>query len=168
MATTTSTSTPTLPIATPRQRVWRRLLILGGLAVMAVGGLVLIMDVKPAAYLGILVWFAGALIIHDGIVGPIVFGIAIIMRKWGRGIPVVVLAIVQGALVVAAIVAALVLPAAYKKNGGTANPTILPLDYLNNLAAFYFALAVVTVGTVVVYLLVTIRREKRRPAVDQD
>jgi hypothetical protein len=153
---------------TPRQRIWRVGLIVVGLGIMGIGGLTLLLDVRPAAYLGILVWFALAIIVHDGIIGPVVFGIAVIMRKTRRRMPWVVLAIVQGAIVVAAIMAAIVLPEAYKKEQGTANPSILPLDYLSNLGIFYFGLTVVTVGVVVVYLLVTARREKRRAAIDQD
>jgi len=159
---------PALPVATPRQRIWRWILILGGLAGLGIGGLVLLLDVRPTAYLGILVWFALALIVHDGIIGPIVFGIAVIMRKRRRQAPVVVFAIVQGAIVVAAIMTALVLPEAIKKQAGSANPTILPLDYLPNLGIFYFGLAVVTVAVVLVYLGATARREKRRAAVVQD
>jgi hypothetical protein len=155
-------------IVTPRQRIWRRGLVAGGLGVIAVGGLVLLLDVRPAAYLGILVWFAGAIIVHDGIIGPAVFGVAVLMRKTRRRIPIVVIAIVQVAIVVAAIMAAIVLPEAYKKQAGTANPTILPLDYLPNLGAFYAALALVTTAVVVVYLLVAASREKRRAAIDQD
>ena len=163
-----TTSTTGAPAATPRQRIWRRALVAGGLGIIGVGGLVLLLDVRPAAYLGILVWFAGAIIVHDGIIGPVVFGVAVLMRKARRRIPIVVIAIVQVAIVVAAIMAAIVLPEAYKKQGGTANPTILPLDYLPNLGAFYAALALVTTTVVVVYLLVTARREKLRAAVDQD
>ena len=155
-------------IVTPRQRIWRRALVAGGLGIMAVGGLVLLLDVRPAAYLGILVWFAGAIIVHDGIIGPVVFGVAVLMRKTRRRIPIVVIAIVQVAIVVAAIMAAIVLPEAYRKQAGTANPTILPLDYLPNLGAFYAALALVTTAVVVVYLLVAASREKCRADVDQD
>lgn len=163
-----TTSTSAAPAATPRQRIWRRALIAAGLGTIGIGGLVLLLDVRPAAYLGILVWFAGAIIVHDGIIGPVVFGIAVIMRKTRRRIPIVVIAIVQVALVVAAIMAAIVLPEAYRKQAGTANPTILPLDYLPNLGAFYAALALVTAAVVVVYLVVTARREKRRAPADQD
>lgn len=154
--------------ATRNQKIWRWALIVGGLGLLGVGGLTLLLDVKPAAYLGILVWFAGALVIHDGIIGPIIFGVTVIMRKAGRRMPVMVLAIVQAAIVIAAILTALVLPAAIKKEAGSANPTILPLDYLPNLGGFYFVLAALTVAVVLIYLLVTSRREKRRSPIDQD
>jgi hypothetical protein len=158
----------TLPDVTRAQRIWRRVLIVSGIGGLGLGGLVLVMDVRPTAWLGILIWFAGAIIVHDAVIGPVVFGIAVVMRKLGRRMPVVVLAIVQAAIVIAAIMTAIVLPAAFKKEIGSANPTILPLDYLPNLAGFYFVLAAVTVAIVVGYLLVVSRRAKRRPRVDQD
>jgi len=153
---------------TPGQRIWRRVLIVAGIAILGIGGLTFLMDVKPAAYVGLLIWFVAALIVHDGIIGPVIFGIAVIMRKLNRSMSIVVVAIVQVALVIAAIMAAIVLPAAYKKQAGSANPTILPLEYLPNLGAFYVALAIVTTAVVATYLVVSSRRAKRRSPVDQD
>jgi hypothetical protein len=74
------------------------------------------------------------------------------MRRAGRRIPSAVLAIVQGGIVVGAIMSMLVLPEIYKKSLGTKNPTILPLDYGLNLALFWLAVAVLTAAACVLYL----------------
>ena len=91
-------------------RGWQVGLIAFGVLLLGIGGIVLLNDVSPSRYLGIAVWFLGALIVHDGIAAMAVFGVSIVMRRAGRRIPPPVIAIVQGALVVAAIVAALVVP----------------------------------------------------------
>ena len=66
-----------------------------------------------------------------------------------------VLGIVQGALVVGGLVTILVAPEIVKRWIGTANPSILPLDYLNNLLGFYAVLVVLATVGVCVYLLWT-------------
>ena len=143
-------------------RRWQVGLIALGVLLLGIGGVVLLNDVSPSRYLGIAVWFLGALVIHDGIAAMAVFGVSIVMRRAGRRIPLPVIAIIQGALVVAAIVTALVVPEILKKSIGTANPTILPLDYGLNLALFYAGLAVATAASVVVYLVARRRRAPSR------
>lgn len=139
---------------------WQVGLIAAGIALLLVGGVVLLMDVSPARYLGIAVWFLGALILHDGIAAMVVFGVSIVMRRAGRRIPLAVIAILQGALVIGAIVTAIVVPEILKKSIGSANPTILPLDYGMHLVLFYAGLAVATAAAIAGYLLVGRRRAR--------
>ena len=141
-------------------RRWQVGLIAFGVLLIGLGGIVLLNDVSPSRYLGIAVWFLGALIIHDGIAAIVVFGVSIVMRRAGRRIPPPVIAIVQGALVVAAIVTALVVPEILKKSIGSANPTILPLDYGLHLVLFYAGLALATSAAVAGYLAVARRRPR--------
>lgn len=149
------------PPLTAVQR-WQVALIALGIGLLIVGGVVLLLDVNPARYLGIAAWFAGALIVHDGIAAIVVFGVSIVLRRAGRRIPVAVIAIVQGALVIAAIVTAIVMPEILKKQIGSANPTILPQDYGLHLVLFYAGLAVVTAVAIGACLLVA--RSQRRGA----
>jgi len=143
-------------------RAWRIGLIALGLAFFVVGGITLLNDVNPARYLGIAIWLLGALVIHDGIISFVVFGANIVTRKTGGRlrIPLPALLIVQGALVVAGITTLIVVPAMLKKSIGTANPTLLPLDYGLHLVVFYAALAGVTALALAVYGVV----RRRRPA----
>ena len=138
----------------------RVILVIVGIALLLVGGMVLLADVKPSRYLGILAWFAGAIIVHDGILAFAVAGVGIAMRRAGRAfrVPLPVIIIVQGALAVAALFALLVVPEILKKSIGTANGTLLPLDYALHLAVFYAALAVITAVAVAGYIAVTRRR----------
>lgn len=155
-------------LASPAQKKARIVLIAGGIGLLGIGGLTLLMDVEPKAYIGILLWFAGAIIIHDGIIAPVVFGVGVVMRRAGRRLPGAVLAILQAAVVVVSIVTALVVPAILKKDIGSANPTILPLDYVANLGVVYAVVGVLTVIAVVVYLLIAARRQKTRSSSSHD
>jgi branched-subunit amino acid transport protein len=148
--------------------VTRVVLIAGGLGFLGLGGLVLLLDVNPARYLGIALWFAGAIVVHDALIAPGVFVAGVVLRRLGRKLPGVVLAIIQGAIVVLAIVTAIVVPEILKKEIGSANPTILPLDYLPNLLALYLAVALATLAAIVVYVVVAARRAKPRSPITQD
>jgi hypothetical protein len=129
-------------------RRWQIALLALGVALLVLGGLVLLHDVRPARYLGLALWLGVALVIHDGIIAPLVFAVDLALRRVGRRVPLAVLLIVQGAIVVGAIVALIVFPEIARKNIGTANPTLLPLDYSGNLIGFYGALTVLTAAAV--------------------
>lgn len=143
-----------------------RIVLVGlGLLLLGVGAVTLLNDVNPKRYLGIAVWFVGALVLHDGIAAFVIFGINVVSRKLGGRlrVPLPALLIVQGAIVLAAIMTLIVVPAALKKSIGTANPTLLPLDYGTHLLVFYGVLAVVTALALGVYAVV--RRGRRVAAV---
>jgi len=133
----------------------RGILVAFGVGMLVLGGVVLLLLVPPTNYVGILVWFAGALIIHDGLVAFGVFGVSLLLRRrFTHG----TLVILQGALVVAALFTAIVVPEILKKNIGTANPTLLPLDYGRNLLVFYAGLVLVTAVVLVVRARLAARR----------
>ncbi len=139
-------------------------LIVLGVALLAVGGVVLLDDVAPKNYAAILLWFAGAIILHDGVASFAVVAVGIAMRRLGRSfrVPLGAIIIVQGAIVLGAIMALIVFPEIIKKSIGRANPTLLPLDYGLNLAVFYAVLVVATGAALAVYFAVA-RRQKVRP-----
>ena len=139
-------------VASPAMRRWQTGLVAVGLLLLALGGLVLVLDVGPSEFVGIAIWFAGAIILHDGILAPVVFVVSLMLRRAGKRIPLGALLIVQGAVVVGAMTALLVVPEQLKQAIGTANPTILPLNYGVNLVVFGVVLIAVTVLAVVVYL----------------
>jgi hypothetical protein len=147
----------TAPVVTPAMRRTRLVLGALGIALLVLGAVVLLNDVSPTNYGGIVVWFVGALVIHDGIISFTVFGADVLMRRTGARlrIPLGVILIVQGALVLGAIMALIVVPEILKQDIGSANPTLLPLDYSLHLAVFYAVLAGVTVVGIAAYLLAT-------------
>ena len=141
-------------------------LVVVGVGLLVIGGLTLLGDVNPKRYPGLATWLLGALIIHDGIIAPTVFAIVLLFRRANKTIPVVLLLIVQGALVVGSIIVLIVVPEILKKSIGTANPTLLPLNYTLNLVLFLGALAVLTAGAAAAYLALS--RQKARSPLSQD
>ena len=162
-----NTAASTAVLAAPRTAI-RRLqeaLILFGLALLVAGAITLLNDVEPSSYPGIAIWMLGALVIHDGIAAFAIFAVSIALRRASTKIPVAVIAIVQGALAVGAIVFVIVVPAILKKDIGSANSSILPLDYGLNLVLFYLGL--IFVAAIASYGVVA-RRQKARPSISQD
>lgn len=163
----TTAPEPVLAGGATLTRRWQTGLILFGIALLVLGAITLLNDVDPKDYVGIAIWFLGALVIHDGIAAFAIFGVSILMRRASRVIPFGVIAIVQGALAIAAIFFVIVVPAILKKGIGSANATILPLDYAFNLALFYVGLALVTAVAIAAYAILA-RRQKARSSSSHD
>ncbi|MBK4347190.1 hypothetical protein [Lacisediminihabitans changchengi] len=134
-------------------RLARVILIAFGVLVLLLGVVVLFETNTLKKIAGLAAWLILALIVHDGIIAGITFATALTLRKAGRKVPTAVLAIVQGALVIAAVFAIVVVPEVYKKSIGTKNPTVLPLDYGPTLLGFWGVLAALTVVGIALYLV---------------
>ncbi len=152
----------------PAVRRWRIGLLALGIGVLGVGAVLLAIELDPAEWIGLLVWLALALVVHDGLIALGVFGVQLILRRAGRRVPLVVLAIAQGTVVIGAVIALVVIPQIYKSAIGAANPTVVPLDYATNLLAFLVALVITAAVVVGLYLLVAARRQNVRPSRTQD
>jgi hypothetical protein len=144
---------------------WQIGLIIFGVALLGVGGYVLLDEVNPKRYVGILTWFLGALIIHDGIFAPIIFGISVILRKVSGRVPFVIIALVEAALAIGAIITLIVVPEILKKWIGTLSNSILPQNYALHLVVFYVVLAVLTAVAIGGYARMFRRQKLRSPAV---
>ncbi|MEV0414153.1 hypothetical protein AB0I68_25900 [Streptomyces sp. NPDC050448] len=124
-----------------------------GLVMMALGGALLLEQPSPWR---IGLWLAGAVVLHDGLIAPLVIAVAALTGAAGlrlRGIP-------RAALIVAGSLTAIALPPLLRP-GGVANPTVLPLDYLRNWLLTMTAIAVAAglyVGT-----RAALRGARRRP-----
>lgn len=149
-------------------RVARGVLLLGGVLMLGLGALVLLDTQRPDQILGVAVWLLGAIVLHDAVLSPLLLVANLLLRRRGRRVPAVVLAIVQVAVVVGAVLALLVVPEIYARSLNPANPTILVGDYALRLALLWAALALLTALTVVGYLVGRGRllrsRQKVRPS----
>ncbi len=122
--------------------------VLGG-AGMALGVWLLLGVRDP---LDVAVWLAGALVLHDGLVAPLVLGTGLLLGGLrARGA-------VRGALIVAGSLTAVALPVLLRP-GAPANSSVLPLDYLRNWAGVMAAIGVFVVGAAV---LGRVRGRRRR------
>jgi hypothetical protein len=129
----------------------RAILIGLGILLASVGGLVLLNDIPPRQYPAIVAWLVIALLVHDVLIAGLVFAVAFAGRRVAGRVPAAAIIIVQCALAVGAIVALIVVPEIVKDAAGTANPSILPLNYAANLAIFLTALTVAAVAAVVLH-----------------
>jgi hypothetical protein len=134
-----------------------------GAVFVVLGAVIMQQTVSTQHILGLLLWLACALIIHDGIVAPAVFVATIVMRKAGRSVPPAVLSIIQGAIVVGSVFSAIVLPAIYAKRLAP-NDTILPFDYAGRLGLLWAAVVVAAALAIFAYYLAARRQKERAPA----
>jgi lysylphosphatidylglycerol synthetase-like protein (DUF2156 family) len=154
----------------PTRRFWtmtesRAVLIAAGVLATGVGVLVFAGDVSPAQYPAVLGWLVGALVVHDVLIAGLVFAVVVAGRRSPRRVAPGTVVVLQSGLAVAAIVALVVAPEIVKKSMGTANPTVLPLDYGLHLAVFLVALAIVTIGAAVLHA--TLVRTPAPPQTDK-
>ncbi|MFG2989725.1 hypothetical protein ACGFZK_10635 [Streptomyces sp. NPDC048257] len=109
-----------------------------GLLVMAFGGLLLVREPEPWR---IVRWLAGGVLVHDGLIAPLVFAVAALCAAAGlrlRGVP-------RAALIVAGSLTVIAAPPLLRP-GGVANATVLPLDYPRNWLLAMAAVAVLAAG----------------------
>jgi hypothetical protein len=141
---------------------WRVVLLGLGILLVLIGCVTFLTDVRPDNYPGVVLWLAGAILLHDGVGAMAVFVVTVLVRRVGRRIPFVVLVVGQAAAAVWVIVVVLVVPEIVKRAIGTANPSILPLDYTANLVAFSVALVAIAVFVAVTLVITSRIRSARR------
>ncbi|MEU8524937.1 MULTISPECIES: hypothetical protein [Streptomyces] len=111
-----------------------------GVALIGIGAWLVASEPEPA---GVLVWFAGALVLHDGFLAPLVLAVGLLLvgRRY-RGV-------LRGALVVAGSLILVTLPLLVRP-GEPPNPSALPLPYARNLAIVLAAVAAVAGAVILV------------------
>ncbi|MET8645008.1 hypothetical protein [Streptomyces sp. NPDC004675] len=128
-----------------------RLLACAAGLVLSGVGVHLLLDVRDLA--GVLVWLAGAVVLHDALIAPLVLLIGWVLVRGGVRGPA------RGALLVAGALTAVALPVLLRP-GKPANSSVLPLDYLCN---WLLALVGVAAVAVLVTAARVVRRKRRRP-----
>lgn len=146
-------------------RVARGVLIGAGAAGIVLGAWLLLTTVAPVGLLGVAVWLAAAVVLHDAILSPLLFGAGWVLRLGGGRMPVAAIAVVQVAALVGGIGSLLLLTAIHAKQLGTRNPSVLPLDYAAHLAGMWVVLAILTAVALAVVLGVRRGRARRVAAV---
>ncbi|MGH3430321.1 MAG: hypothetical protein ACRDQZ_22585, partial [Mycobacteriales bacterium] len=93
-------------------------------------------------------WLVAGLILHDGILVPLVLGIGTLIW-WATGrLPAAVGPIVTGGLIVDGVVSLLAAPAVWRE-GKSGNPTLLTQHYGHNLAWALLGVSVMTAALAV-------------------
>lgn len=87
-------------------------------------------------------WFAGSGLVHDLLLAPAVFVVALAIKRW---IPAGIRPAVQGGLLVAGTVTVVSLPFVLGLGGVADNPSALPRNYPAGLAMILAAVALATI-----------------------
>jgi len=128
-----------------------------GAALIGLGGLYLVQDLRWAQLVGLVVWLAAAVVLHDAILVPVVTVLDVVLRRSARRLPPVVVTIVEAGFAVGALMTALVMPELVAQARGTRNPTVVPGDYGLRLIALWGVIVLV----VAVLSAFSVRRARR-------
>ncbi|MDT9688970.1 hypothetical protein Q5762_11585 [Streptomyces sp. P9(2023)] len=110
--------------------------VLGALAV-AMMGLGAVLVVRTGTVWEVVLWLVGAIVLHDGLIAPLVLGLGLLLAALpARGT-------VRAGLIVAGSLTLIALPLMLRP-GTAPNPTALPLDYVRN---WLVLMGVVALGT---------------------
>jgi hypothetical protein len=145
----------------PAMRMARVTLVGLGVVGLVVGAALLVTTVRPTGLAGLGIWLVAALVLHDGLLAPATFAADRLLRGAGARIPPVVLAVLQGAVVVGVVLTLMVLPEIRAKQIGPRNPTVLPFDYGLRLGLLWIALA----GLTAIVCAVLLRSQRTRRSV---
>ncbi|SDU79879.1 hypothetical protein SAMN04488544_0067 [Microlunatus sagamiharensis] len=132
-----------------------------GVGVLVVGVWKVLHAVHPENYLWLLLWLAAAVVLHDGVLDPLITLVRSASHRGLRRFPDAALTVVKGGLVLGGLLVLVVVPMVYAKHLGPLNPTILPGDYGARLVA---SLVVIAVFTALAAALVAVRARKRSRA----
>jgi hypothetical protein len=144
-------------------RAARLVLVTIGVLVLGLGAYVLVDTVALRRLPGLALWLGAAIVLHDAVISPLLFGLGVLTRRAGHRVAGSIIVTVQAVIVIGSLMTVIVLPAIVAQGLGPKNPTILPLDYGLNLGLFWLALAVAG-GTVSIWLYLRTRRANQRPS----
>lgn len=121
-----------------------------GVAVAVYGVVVLLRTVPWTSYLGIALWLAGAIVLHDAVLVPAVTVLRAGAHRAGRRLPEAALALVKGGFVVGGVLSLFAVPEIWAQHLGSLNPSVLPGAYGQALAVTWLVVAVLTAAGVAV------------------
>ncbi|MEU2078473.1 hypothetical protein [Streptomyces sp. NPDC013489] len=118
-----------------------------GIALIGIGAWRVAAQADPV---GVVVWLAGAVVLHDGLIAPLVLAVGLLLvGRAERGV-------LRGALIVAGSLTLVALPLLVRP-GAPPNPSALPLPYGRNLVIVLGVVATVVAAAILV------RRWRARP-----
>jgi hypothetical protein len=138
-------------------RAARVALVALGALLLGVAGGALVAGVPSRQWLGILLWLAGAVVLHDAVFAPLVLVGSRILRRVGARVSWAQIAVVQVALVVGAALTLVAVPGIASQAKGARSPSVLVFPYALHLALVWAAIGVLTAAVVV---LISLRRRR--------
>lgn len=148
--------------APTRIDVGRVVLAVVGIGLIGVGGIAMLAGVPVARYPGVLLWLALAVVLHDGVLAPLVVAFGVLGRPFAAGIGPVATAVARSALVIAALASLIAIPGLVERATGPRNATVHTIDYATVLLVCWLAAVVIAIGAAVVGAVVSSRRRVAR------
>ncbi|WP_375389329.1 hypothetical protein [uncultured Amnibacterium sp.] len=147
-------------------RVARAGLIGLGALLLGVAGGALVAGVPAGQWGAILLWLAGAVVLHDAVFAPLVLVGTRLLRRVGARVSWAPIAVVQVAMVIGAALTLVAFPGIQAQRIGARNPSVLVFPYALHLALAWAAIGVLTAAVVLV--LAVRRRRRARRGLEQD
>ena len=154
----TSTGSTSTAATSTGVRAARAVLIAVGVVLTGVGAAVFVAGVPVRQWLGVLLWLAGAVVLHDAVFAPLVLLGTRLLRRAGGRLSWAGVAAVQVALVVGGALTLIAFPGIRSQQLGARNPSVLVFPYGLHLALAWAAIGVVTA---VVVVALGLRRARR-------
>ncbi|MEP7036541.1 MAG: hypothetical protein ABI934_13215 [Actinomycetota bacterium] len=132
-------------------RRWRYALVAAGVLLLLYGGVRLVAEV-PEALPGLVLWMVGIVVIHDGLLSPLVVGVGWLLA---RTVPPSGRRYLQAALVVGGLITIIAIPLIARRGTQPPAKALLLQNYGANLAIL---LGLVATLNLAAYLLTAARR----------
>lgn len=147
----------------------RTRLLIGGAGVLLglFGVFRLLTQIPGGDLIALFVWLVAALLVHDGLVSPVVVAVGVLVTK---AVPPRTRRYLQGALVTGALITVIAVPLITRENSQPQVKSILQQNYSANLVVL---LGIVAGGALALYILRVVRDRSRtsvtneRPSDDQ-
>lgn len=121
-----------------------------GIGLVAVGAWSALTSLGAAQLVGLAVWLAAAVVVHDGVVGPATAVTSGLVDRVGWRLRAGARAVVRVGLTVAALLCLIAVPAIVAQSLGNPNPTVLPGPHAARLSWVLALIALATVAGVVI------------------
>lgn len=136
-------------------RFWRILLAVAGIALLIFGASRLLTKVPGTMLVWVAIWLVAAVIIHDGIVSPLVLMIGVALRRF---VPDRGRRYLQAGLIMAAVVTVIALPLMYRRDSQPPSKALLLQNYPLNWALL---LGLIGAGVLILYAIRVARAKPR-------
>jgi hypothetical protein len=137
-------------------KVWRIILAVAGIALLAFGVFRLLSEIPPHSLLILAVWLVAALVLHDALLAPSVVGVGWLLRRY---VPARGRRYVQVALIMIALVTVIAIPMIFLRGSQPAAKALLLRNYGANLILIIGILGIVSL----ILYAVRVVREARPP-----
>lgn len=121
-----------------------------GVAVLGYAAFLGVVTVAPAQYPAVVWWLVAAIVLHDGVLAPLVIAFGALGRRTTARIGRRAAAVARAALVTAACCSLVLIPGLVVRATGARNPTIHAVDYPLVLVGLWSAALAVAVSAVLI------------------